>query len=309
MRPVLARLGTLLVCVTGFGAFGAAPAAAAPGFNLDVTELPGQFRAGAAPERISVVVATTNNDGCRKVLWSMLLRVDGLRLDQIRVDRIEQNGSFPVRVAAQGNTARITDAQLDPGTLCRGRTVTAQYAVAVNGDVTDGRITLTPQAFDANQRQLAQTSVSRDVVSDRSRRDPADRAERQPVEQTEPPVVAETEDPVESADEITEEPATGGGQAAGGQTGAARADTDATAATGGGGTGLVTIGFVIGGLLLFLGVGLLLRLRQRMAGDDEEPILAGGAGRFAARTVPRGGVPWGLLPNRRRRTPPTRYYG
>lgn len=296
----LARLGALSVFTTGAGVLlcvsGVAPAAAVPGFDLGITELPGSFRAGAAAARVSAVVSTTNDDGCRKVRWSLVLRVEGLRLDQVRIDRIEQNGSFPVQISTDGNTARITDNQLDPGTLCRGRTVTAQYRVAAAADVSDGRITFTSEAFDPNQRLLARASASRGIVSDRSPGDRADRAERRapttaPAEtETEPP----TDEPLDEAPaEASAQP--GGAPPDGPAPGSDATRTDATARTGGGGTGLVTIGFVVGGLMLFLGVGLLLRLRQRMLGDDgagdgagELAMAAAGSGGARARTVPRG---------------------
>ena len=164
VRRLLPRLGALLVCVTGLNALGAAPALAAPGFDLDVTELPGRFRAGAGPERVSAVVSTTNDDGCRKVRWSLLLRVEGLSVNQVRVERIEQNRAFPVRVRVDGNRARITDNQLDPGTLCRGRTVTAQYRVAIAANAADGRITFTHEAYDADRQLLAQARDRKSVV-------------------------------------------------------------------------------------------------------------------------------------------------
>lgn len=309
MRRLLVRLGAPLVFGTGLGVLVATPATAAPGFDLNVTELPGAFRAGAGAERVTAVVSTTN-DGCRKVLWSLVLRVDGLRLNQLRIDRIEQNGSFPVRISTDGNTARITDSQVDPGTLCRGRTVTAQYRVAVAGDVTDGRITFRHEAYDADRQLLAQTSAAREIVSDRSRPDRADRAERRPSPSAS--VESETRSPTEEpVDPAAEESAAG----AAGPADPPGAGTDQAATAGtSGGSGLVTVGFVIGGLLLFLGVGLLLRLRRRLLGDDSLGVgdglataPAGGFGGSRARTVPRGGAR-GAASGRRRRSAPTRYY-
>ena len=45
-------------------------------------------------------------------------RVQGLRLDQLKVDRVEDTGSFPLEIRTEGDTARLTDRQLDPGMLC-----------------------------------------------------------------------------------------------------------------------------------------------------------------------------------------------
>ena len=71
------------------------------------------------------------------------------------MDRVEETGSFPLEIRAEGDVARLTDRQLDPGTLCPGRTVTARYRVAFAEDVTRGRITLAAEAYDANLRLLA----------------------------------------------------------------------------------------------------------------------------------------------------------
>lgn len=302
MWRLLARTGALLVGVAGLAAFGAAPAAAAPGFEVAVTGLPGTFRPGAAAAQVSAVVSTTN-DGCRRVRWSLLLRVEGVRPDQVRVDRIEQDGSFPVRVETDGNTARITDNQLDPGTLCPDRTVTAQYRVAVAAGATGGRITLTPEAYDANQRLLAQASAVREIVGDRARpapttTPPGRTPTRTPEATGSATATDESVDSIVAADEV----GLAGSAVPGGQPpGAGAGRTDATAGARDGDVKVATVGFVAGGLLLFVGVGLLLRLRQRIADTDEYPP-GPGRGRPGARTVPRGGA-WAAGPRGGRAVP------
>ncbi|MDG4829929.1 hypothetical protein O7627_11510 [Solwaraspora sp. WMMD1047] len=277
--------------MTGLGLVTAVPVAAAQGLTTELRDVPGQLAAGEGASRISAVVSG-NPGECVKVRWSLVIRADGLLLNQVGIDRIEQTGSFPVQVRINGNSARITDRQLDPGTLCADRTVTAQYDLAIADTVTDGRLTLTAEAFDARGNLLSRGSVERRVISERSQRDPTDRAEREPVEPTEP-----AEEPAATEEADAEAPgaeaSAGAGQPGAGQdgTGAGRADA---AAESSGGTGLVQAGFVIGAVLLFLGVGLLVRLRSRLADEPDdlapafpEPSYAAYPRSRAARTTVR----------------------
>ncbi|WP_422774834.1 hypothetical protein ACN28C_28380 [Plantactinospora sp. WMMC1484] len=272
------RLGATLVCATaGWAALPAVPAEAAPGFDTAITQLPGRFVAGRGAETVTAVVSTSLGGGCRKVRWSLVLRTEGLRLDQIGVDRVEQTGTFPTEVRGEGGGARLTDRELDPGTLCRNRTVTAQYRLAVDAAAAGGRVVLTVEAFDAEGRLLDRQGATREVVGGRDVAAPQGRApapttpERagsasggataSPTE----PVQAEPTEPVdEDSPALAEGPdgrASGSGDGAsvdGGSGGGV-----ATANAGGGGIGLTELGFAAGALMLFLGAGLLLRLRFR----------------------------------------------
>src|SRR6185295_17092890 len=90
-----------------------APArAVVAGIDVRITGLPAEFAAGADARTVEVVAAverTRGRERCRKVRWSLRVRVDGPRPDQVRVDRIEEGGSFPVRTRAGGDTATFTD--------------------------------------------------------------------------------------------------------------------------------------------------------------------------------------------------------
>ena len=232
-----------------------APArAAVEGVEVTITEVPREFKAGADARTVQVVVSTDNPGRCQKVRWSMVLRVDGVELDQVKVDRIEE-GSFPLRVQADGDTARLTDVRLDPGSLCRGKTVTARYEVAFDDDADEGRVTFQAQAFDAGARLLQEASATSRVAGERAEPSPSPSAS--PSESPEPEESDVAVDDEESADAAP--PAAGG-------------DTDVQAdlaATEGGVRSLLGPGLVIGALLVFAGVGLLLRLRMR--GRDAEP--------------------------------------
>lgn len=265
------RLATALGAFAGGLLLAAPPAVAAGGFTAALTELPARFTAGPDATTVTAVVSTDTGGDCLKVRWSMVLRVQGLRLDQIRVERVEEDGSFPLEVRADGNAARLTDAKLDPGTLCRDRTVTAHYRFAFADDVGDGRISLQVEAYDANLRLLARTAATREVVGGRAAVAPssdpgssaaADEASVAPIDE---PTEAPVGDP--SAEAATGAPPTAVAQVPAGGAGGAGRPSRASVATG---IGPVQAAFLLGGLLLFLGVGLLLRLRHLLAGTSAE---------------------------------------
>jgi hypothetical protein len=227
------------------------PAAAVePGFQVDITELPETFTAGGEARTVTVVASSEQNR-CQKVRWSMLIAVDGPDLDEVEVARVEDNGDFPVQVENAGaGSARITDVQLDPGQLCRGRTVTARYQIAFDDDADSGRVTFRAQAFNAG-RTLLQESSSRSQV----RGEKAEEAEKSP-EPSASPSESATPEPEESAtEEETAEP----------DPTDTEADVAAVPASGSdtGTPSLLGAGLIVGGVLVFLGVGLLLRLRMR----------------------------------------------
>ncbi|MDG4808643.1 hypothetical protein O7634_17975 [Micromonospora sp. WMMD1120] len=254
------RVGALVAGVTGTVLTLGTPAQAA--FATELGGLPGQFTAGEQVRTISAVVSQTDRrGGCAKVRWSMVLSVQGIRLDQVKMDRVEENGEFPVEIRADGDTARLTDRQLDPGTLCPGRTVTARYRVAFDRDVTQGRVTLAAEAYDVNLRLLARQTATRSVVG-------AAVPTRSPKPSATTAAPTETASaPAESADTATEEPVVD-----------YPADAVPPAASRpvsqSGGFGVVQAAFLLGGLLLSLGVGLLLRLRhlaRESAGEVDDP--------------------------------------
>ncbi|WBB46876.1 hypothetical protein O3597_17015 [Verrucosispora sp. WMMA2044] len=273
------RIGVALACLTGVDFAMAAPAHAA--FATELGGLPDQFTAGGRVATVSAVVSRDDQGDCIKVRWSLVLGVQGLRLDQVRVDRIEETGSFPVEVRAEGDAARLTDRQLDPGTLCPGRTVTAQYRIAFDREVDRGQVSLAAEAYDRNLRLLSRQTATREVVGRGGQARPT----------TAPPTPSQvpTEDPTEvpTVDPTEEEsvPADDAGYAGGA---AEPPDADAAGNQAGSGLGLTEVAFLLGGLLLFLGVGLLLRLRQ-LTREPEPAVDVGGPtpGHWERRPDPR----------------------
>ncbi|MGN9809860.1 hypothetical protein ACTMSW_10905 [Micromonospora sp. BQ11] len=242
------RTGVVLACLTGVGLAAPTPALAAN--TTELSGLPDEFRAGERAETVSAVVRR-DRGGCVKVRWSMVVRVNGLRLDQVRMDRVEETGSFPLDIRTEGDVARLTDRQLDPGTLCPDRTVTARYQVSFAEDVTRGRVTLAAEAYDANLRLLARQTATRSVVGQGAATPTSAAPEPTTAEPTEPAAeeteVAPTDEAVEEAPPAAGEPPVAG------------AGTPVAAS---GGFGVVQAAFLLGGLLLSMGFGLLLRLRH-----------------------------------------------
>ncbi len=232
---------------------GAVPAAvpapgtaeAAAGFDVQITELPGQFVAGEGASTVTVVASTDVGPRCQKVRWSLILRVDGISLDQVRVDRVEDSGSFPLAIQADGDTARLTDRDLDPGELCPDRTVTARYRLGFDEEVTDGEVTLQAGAFSRLGRLLEESSVTREVVADGASPAPSE----SPAPEESESAGVDEDDTVSPTDEPGPSPP---------------GDVAAVPAAGSGrSTSLLGVGLIVGAVLIFLGVGILLRMRLR----------------------------------------------
>ncbi|WP_260428635.1 hypothetical protein [Micromonospora globispora] len=256
------RIGVVLSCLSGAGLGAAVPARAAAGFATELSGLPDEFTAGDRVETLSAVVSRSDGGGCVKVRWSMLLGVQGLRLDQVKIDRVEESGSFPLEIRAEGDVARLTDRELDPGTLCPGRTVTARYRVAFADDVVRGRVSFAAEAYDEDLRLLARQTATRQVVGEKAEATPS-AATPEPSESSAEPTAPATEpsdaaEATPSDEAVVELPPPGA---------AGRPVAQA------GSFGVVQAAFLLGGLLLFLGAGLLVRLRHLLrpvkgAGDD-----------------------------------------
>jgi hypothetical protein len=219
-----------------------------PGFQVEITELPGTFTAGADARQVTVV-ATSEQNRCVKVRWSLLVEVDGPGLDEVEVAR-DEDGDFPVQVQnVAAGTARITDVQLDPGLLCRGRTVTARYQIAFDDDADPGRVTFRAQAFNAGRTLLQETSSRSEVKGEQEEPEESKSPSPSPSESSPGPAEEEADNEAAAEPQPTS------------------TDVDVAAVpTSGSNSGtpsLLGAGLIVGGILVFLGVGLLLRLRMR----------------------------------------------
>lgn len=247
MRHRTALLSTVLAVVCATLALPGPASAVEPGFTVAITEVPATFTAGKQARTVTVV-ASTEQRRCQKVRWSLILQVDGPELDEIEVARVEDGRDFPVQVQNGGaDTTRITDVQLDPGQLCRGRTVTARYQIAFDDDADAGEVTFQAQAFNARQT-LLQESTARSRIAGR---DGAAKPTESPSAKPSPSV--SSAEPEEDADEAPAPAPT-----------ESEDDLAAVPASDNSGTpSLLGPGLIVGGVLVFVGVGLLLRLRMR----------------------------------------------
>jgi hypothetical protein len=277
MRHRLSALVTTgLALVAAVLAFSAAPASAAvDGFQVTFGQAPATFTIGQQARTVTASVATDRQRRCVKVRWALVITTDGVSLDQVRVNRVENGQSFRVRAQLGADAARITDTQADPGQLCRNQTDSAQWDISFTGP-DNGRVTLAAQALDLTGRELATAESSSRVVTAVADK-PSDKPSATPSARP-TPTEAATEEPV--ADDQ--------------DTPAAKATTSSAALTPTGGTpSVLGPGLIIGAVLVFLGVALLLRIRTRNRRGDGDP-----AWQAQTQSLPTG---FYSMPDRRRR--------
>jgi hypothetical protein len=221
-----------------------------PGITLEMTQ-PGTFVSGGSPGTLRVV-ASDNGErpGCHRVRWTLVVRAQGVPLSRLRVTRFE-DGPFPVSVQTNGDSARIVDQRFDGGILCRGRTVTATYAIAVTGG--EGAVAFRSEPRDAAGRVLSTATSESSIVRK------AKKASLPPSPGPSAPASASARpspSPSESDDAAVAPPADPPAitPPVAELAPAARKDHSPS---------LLGPGLIVGGLLVFLGVGLLLRLRMR----------------------------------------------
>ena len=246
MRHLAARIGAALVAVAAMG--WSAPARAdVPGFAVRIEQAPATFTNGKAARSLTAVVSTEREGRrCLKVRWALSVATTGVSLDQIRVTRVENNRSFDVRVRVDENAVQIVDTRLDPGQLCRDRTVTGRWDIAFTGP-DDGEVRFEARALDVTGRQLSASGADARVGSAGAARPSA--------------APSRSASPSPSPSETVEDEAApaGDAEAAGDEPSA-----DAAALTpASGSSNVLGIGLIVGALMVFLGVGMLLRLRMR----------------------------------------------
>src|SRR4051812_45663660 len=166
VRYRAALLSTVVALVTATLALPAPAGAVVAGLSVQITRLPKAFVVGSGADTVTAVVSSRQQGAaCQRVRWSMLLRTQSVRLDQVSVQRVEDDQEFALRVRAQGDTVRLTDVRFDPGRLCPGRTVTATYRVAFSGG--KGSATFEVDALDAAGRLLqSATATSQGAAED-----------------------------------------------------------------------------------------------------------------------------------------------
>ncbi|GIM88239.1 hypothetical protein [Paractinoplanes toevensis] len=244
MRHLAARALTALTLVAASLAWAAPASADVQGFAVDIGQNPATFTIGKQARTLTAV-ATTEREGrrCVKVRWALTVRTEGVSLDQIRINRVENDQTFRTRTQVDDDAASIVDAQLDPGQLCRDQTVTGRWDIAFTGP-DDGEVTLEARALDVAGRQLSSASTTSRVVTA-----VAAKPSVTPSPSPSPSVSATEEETEQVADDAT--------------TPTGRATSAAALNPAAGTPSVLGPGLIIGAVLVFLGVALLLRIRTR----------------------------------------------
>ena len=237
---VTTALGLVAASVAVALATSPAPASAdVDGFAVNIGQAPGTITIGKQARTLTAVASTDRQRRCFKVRWALVIKTEGVSLDQVRVNRVENGQTFPVRAQLRDDEARIVDVQADPGELCRNRTVTGRWDVSFIGP-DEGRVSFEAQALDG-ARELSSAEASSRVVTAVAAK-PSASASASPS----PTATAEEEAVVDD------------------QTAPAKDPTSAAALNPASGTpSVLGPGLIIGAVLVFLGVALLLRIRTR----------------------------------------------
>ncbi len=269
-RPKVQASVAALVAVAVLGS-GSAAKADVPGFEVKMGQAPATFTIGKNAKTLTAVASTDRGRRCLKVRWALTIETKGVSLDQIRVTRVENGQSFAVRTAVQGEAATVIDERLDPGQLCRDRTVTGEWQVAFIGP-DNGEVSFQAQAFDGTNRLLSSTGAQAQVVTP---------VAATPSKSASPsPSPSPSKTPEEEAAAVDDTPQDE-------PTSAAAAPINPVSSS----SNVLGIGLIVGALMVFLGIGMLLRLRLRNR-------RGGPAWQTETQSLPTG---FYNLPDRRRR--------
>ena len=247
------RFGTLTAAALAVAAATlawAAPAQAdTPGFAVKITQAPDTFTVGKDAHTLDAVASTDRPDlrRCLKVRWALVVATQGVSLDQIRINRVANGQSVPVKAQLQEDSARFVDAQLDSGQLCRNQTDSAQWTVSFTGP-DNGSVTFSTRVLSQQGRLLASAQASSQVVTP-----VADKQSKPPS-----PSAADSASPSASPT-FSPQPAAAATVAP-----IASSSVDPAAlAKNTSGLNVLLPGIIVGAVLVFVGIALLLRLRSR----------------------------------------------
>ncbi len=253
----LAAMVATTVAFVGATLTWSAPAhAETPGFAVNVTH-PGTFTIGQDALPLTAVVFTDSVQRCQQVRWALTVRTAGISLDQMKITRVENGQVFATREQFDDAGAQVVDVDVDTGRVCKGRTDTAQWAIAFAGP-DDGQASFEARAFDRDGRLLAAREVDSQVVTTVANQ-PTDQQNDRPTQQpTDHPTQAPTENPTTLPTEsFSPQPAQTAEAVPTTESSEARAADIARA----NGSNILGPGLIVGAVLVMLGVGLLMRLR------------------------------------------------
>ncbi|GGK24668.1 hypothetical protein GCM10010124_16500 [Pilimelia terevasa] len=247
-------VGAVAAAAAGLAPQLAAEAAPPPLARVDIGKAPANLRAGGDTARMNATVRQQSGGptDCQRIRWSMAVRTpSGLDPADIQVTRNENGTVVPLDQARVDDALRLTDQRVDDGQLCRGRSVTAGYAVTVPDASVRGLVTLTVEALDEQGQRLGANTTSISITGG---------------------VV--TPAGSQPADETGQVPADDGGQVPADSAGAAAAPPVRSASAVLPGQ-LPFVWFVVGGLIMSFSTGLLVRMfRRRRRAKVEIPYPA-----------------------------------
>jgi hypothetical protein len=232
MRHVAARATAALTLLAASLAWAAPARADVDGFDVKFGQAPASFTTGKGARTLTAVVSSDRESKrCLKIRWTLLVQSQGVSLDQIKVNRVENGRAFRVQARTTDDGARITDVKADPGQLCRGRTVTGQWDISFSGP-DNGSVSFEARASEGGRVLASADTTSRVVSAVAAKPSPSPTATEDPTPE------ATDAQPSASADAVALNPSSGTPSVLG-------------------------PGLIVGGVLVFIGVALLLRIRSR----------------------------------------------
>ena len=262
MRKRVAGLTATALVAAATVLAGAPAMADTPGFAIRITQAPTSFSAGRGTDTLTAVVTSNRGGGCQRVRWALIISTQGVSLDQVRVNRVEDGQPFAVRAEVDADAAQVVDADFDPGLLCRDRTVTARWDLGFVGPDA-GRATFRVAALNEGGRLLASANVSSSVTS---------QATATATPTTPPSGRAEpTDAPTTPADDATTPTDAAPAVVATTPTGDQSGGNPTAVARNTGVPSLLGPGLIVGAVLVFLGVTVLMRLRMRNRRTPDVP--------------------------------------
>ncbi|MEU8209373.1 hypothetical protein AB0B85_09250 [Micromonospora sp. NPDC049044] len=260
VRRRAARLAAVCGLVGGLVMLGASPALA----DDDSVRVgaASSFAAGGSAQGVNVAVRK-RTDGCVLLRTAVVLSLQGLQPNQVKVEVNAGRHWSPVGLSGGGGNVGTVQTSPAQPTLCKGKGITVRYRVTFGAGVSGGRLVVIGAGFNAAGLEIGRGSDTARVTGARVTPSPTPSKKATPTPT--PTDVAAVDDAVTPA-------------ALGDASGAP--DTSAVAATSSGGTSPVMIfGVVMVAIGLLLIVLLFRRSRQdRRPADEPTSALPGNPG-------------------------------
>lgn len=177
VRQHATRLAAVCVMLGGLVTAGASPAAAAS--DSVRVRAADSFTAGGSAGAVTVEVRR-RGEGCVLVRSTLGLRLAGLAANQVTVQFAAGGRWWPVPTGGGGGA--VTTQHVSPAnpTLCKGKSLTLRYRVALQAGVPAGRMTLVGEVTAARGHLLGRAATAARVVASRRTPSPSPTPTREP---------------------------------------------------------------------------------------------------------------------------------